>query len=104
MGKKQYTRGRGEQKQLALEHIRSLFQQAEEVFREDKGLANRYVELARKIAMKMKVHMPAEYKRRFCKYCQAYLRPGVNVRIRTRKGRVVMYCQECKKVRRVGVK
>lgn len=101
---KKRPHSKGQQKQLALEHIRSLFQQAEEVFREDKGLANRYVELARKIAMKMKVRLPAEYKRRFCKYCHRYLRPGVNVRIRTRKGRVVMYCGECKKVRRVGVK
>lgn len=102
MRKKQHDQG--QQKQLAREHIDSLFKEAEETFSENKALANRYVELARRVAMKVKVRIPAEYKRRFCKYCHKYLRPGVNTRIRMRKGKVIIYCLECKRLRRIPVK
>ena len=93
-------RNKTEEKRIARERIRILFEQADKRFNTDKALANRYVTLARKISMKYKVRIPRELKRKFCKHCYKYLKPGVNLRIRTRKDKVVYYCMECKKFMR----
>ena len=100
--KQRYSRG--PQRELARERIRILLQQAEEAFSRDKALAHRDVTLARKIAMKLKVKIPSEFKRRFCKHCYRYLQPGVNSRVRTRAGKVVISCLECKKFMRIPVR
>ncbi len=92
------------QHQIALERIKQLLAEADEVFSSDKKQANRYVQLARNIAMKVKAKIPVELKRRFCKHCYSYLRPGVNSRIRTRAGKVVISCFECKKFMRIPMK
>ncbi|MBD3249741.1 ribonuclease P [Candidatus Woesearchaeota archaeon] len=98
--KSRYKKKSSEQKKIAKERIEKLFRQAEEVFDEDKKLANRYVELARDIAKKYRVRIPSRLKRKFCKHCYSYLIPSVNVRVRTREGKVVYYCLECKKYMR----
>ena len=90
-------------KALALARIRTLFLEAHKAFKEDFKLADRYVLIARKLAMKHKVRMPSELKRRFCKHCYSYLMPGQNCRIRLQKSRVVYYCFKCKKYMRFGV-
>jgi len=87
-------------KEIARERIKKLFSEADEVFSKDKKLANRYVSLARKIAMKFNLRMPKVYKRRFCKHCYSYLKPGKNLRVRTKNKKVVYYCLECKKFMR----
>ena len=92
------------QKEIALQRIITLFQQAENVFQKNKALADRYVSLARKIAMKVHAQIPRELKRRFCKHCYAYLKPGVNARIRTREGKVIISCLECKKFTRIPIR
>ena len=89
---------------IAKERISELFKQAGDVFDEDPKLANRYVELARKISMKIKVKIPASLKRKFCKHCYCYLAPGKNCRVRTHEGKVVYYCQQCKKYMRFPYK
>lgn len=63
--------------------------------------ANRYVELARKIGMRHNVRIPKKYKRRFCKYCNSYLLPGVNARVRTGKARIIIFCKNCNKFMRI---
>ena len=75
----------------------TLFKEAESAGQE---YSDRYVEIARKIAMKYKIKIPSELKKRFCKNCQTYLRPGTNCRVRTRNGRIIYYCQNCKKYMR----
>lgn len=92
------------QREIAQERIKILFEQAEEVFHKDRVLANRYVEMARKIAMKIKVRIPLESKRKFCKHCHKFLMPGVNARVRTRDGKVVISCLECKKFMRIPIR
>ena len=87
-------------KKIAKQHMESLFKQAKDVFKKNKSLANRYVTLARKVAMKFKLRIPSEYKRQFCKHCYKYLMPGTNCRVRTTEGRIVYYCLECKKYSR----
>ena len=92
------------QNNIAQERVKILFQQAQEVFAKDKALANRYVQLARKIGMKVKLRLPREFKRRYCKFCYSYLQPGVNSRSRIRNGKVIISCFECKKFMRIPVR
>ncbi|MBU0470546.1 MAG: ribonuclease P [Nanoarchaeota archaeon] len=89
------------QKEIALQRIKTLFEEAENNFSKNKALSNRYVALARKIAMKVKIRIPLDLKRRFCKHCYKYLMPGVNSRVRTREGKVIISCFECKKFTRI---
>lgn len=98
------TIAKAKQKEIAQERIFILFQEAEKAFSKNKSLANRYVTLARKIAMKTKSRIPLELKRRFCKHCYKYLQPGVNARVRTRGGKVIISCFECKNFMRIPIR
>lgn len=89
-------------KKVAAERVERLFDLAKENFKEDPKLANRYVALARKMAMKYKLSLPSSLKRRFCKHCGSYWLPGVTVMVRTQRGKVVYSCKVCKKVSRIG--
>lgn len=91
-------------KRIAKQRIIILFDQARQIASKDQSLANRYIKLARKIAMKAQISIPGALKRQFCKHCYFYLIPGKNCRIRLQgkgKGRkVVYYCFNCKKYMR----
>ena len=89
---------------IASDHIDKLFAQADEIFSEDSSLADRYVDLARKTAMKFKVKLKSAYRRKFCKHCYKYLMPGVNARVRTQSGKLVYSCFSCKKFTRFTIK
>lgn len=93
-----------DRKKIALERIKQLFKEADDIFKENPKRANRYVELARKIAMKVNLKMPREIKRKFCKHCYSYLKPGINSRIRNYKSRITIYCNKCKKFTRIPIK
>ena len=90
-------------KKIALERIKILFEEAEKEFKKNPERSNRYVEIARKISMKTKTKIPSELKRKFCKYCKKYLVPGVNLRVRMNKSRVIYNCLNCGKVMRFSV-
>lgn len=81
-----------------------LLKQADVVFSEHAELSNRYVSLARKIAMKYKVHFSKEQKRMFCKKCDSYLRQGKNCTTRLEHGLLVMKCLNCGNIRRIVYK
>lgn len=100
MNKGFYKKKALSEKKIARERIEELFKQADLAFPENKGLSNRYVTLARKIAMKCKVRIRPEFKRRFCKHCYKFLMPGTNCRVRMNNGKVVYHCLECKKFMR----
>ncbi len=93
-----------DEKALALEHIKELFQQADEKFSEDASKSHRYVALARQIQMKHKVRMPRSLKRKYCKHCYKYIRTGVNGRVRIRNGVLTIYCDSCRKFTRIPFK
>lgn len=89
-------RDKKEERRIALERIKTLFSEA----RKSEKYADRYVELARKIAMKARVRIPSEFKRRFCKHCYSYFRPGKNCRVRAVRGKLIAYCFKCRKYSR----
>ncbi|MBS3171307.1 ribonuclease P [Candidatus Woesearchaeota archaeon] len=91
-------------KQIAKERINELFKKAKEIFHENPNLSDRYVEIARKIAMKAQVSIPSNLKKKFCKKCNIYLVPGKNLRIRTRNKKLIYYCLKCKNIMRYPYK
>ncbi len=88
----------------ARKDISNFMKLAKESFKEDKTKSNRYVRKARRVAMKHNIRLNSSVKRKFCKYCYSYLVPGENLRIRTRDGKLVYYCLECKRYMRFPIK
>ena len=82
---------------LTLERIQTLFHEAATAFSEHPERSHRYVEMARKLAMRMNVSLPSSLKRHFCPHCYRYLLPGENCRVRTRQHMLVVYCLSCRK-------
>jgi len=96
-----------EVKGIAISRIRILMKLAEEVFPEDQGLAQRYVNLARAISARAKVRLPRALRRRICRHCGTYLWPGVNCRVRLRVNReahLTITCLNCKRQMRIYYK
>jgi ribonuclease P protein subunit RPR2 len=87
-------------KKIALERIKTLFKEAEKQFNELPEYSDRYVKLARQLSMKYKVPIPRELKKRFCRRCYSYLKPGKNQRIRSQKDKMVYTCLECGHIKR----
>jgi ribonuclease P protein subunit RPR2 len=92
----------GHYRRIARERISILLRLAEKEVKEHSERSRRYVELARKIGMRYKVRFPRKYKRKICKNCHAFLKPGVNctVRLVPKERCVIWRCLECKKDRR----
>lgn len=100
MRRNAFRKQKNKNKSIAQERIEILFKEAAEVFNKDKNLANRYVGLAREIAMKYKVKLSKEQKRQLCNKCHSFLVPGKNLMVRARKGKIVYHCLECKHMMR----
>ena len=94
-------RDKERQKEIAKERVVILFEKAEQVFPKNPERANRYVQMARRIAQKVNIRMPRKYKRQFCKHCYTFLQSGLNSTHRTRDGKLVIYCRTCKKYTRI---
>lgn len=92
------------QKKIAKERISILFAQAAKMYHKDPLLSNRYVTLARKISMKLRMRIAPEYKKQFCKHCYSFLMPGKNSRTRINSGKVIILCLECNKFMRTPLK
>jgi ribonuclease P protein subunit RPR2 len=94
-------------KRIAMQRIRKLFHLARETVHEDPALAQRYVDIARKVAMAAKVRLPREYRRQVCRHCKSFILPGVNCRVRVKQRRephVVITCLNCGKQMRIPLK
>ncbi len=85
-------------RQIARQRIQTLFQLANEVSSKDPVLAQRYVHLARRIAMAAKIRLSREYRQHVCRHCKSFILPGVNCRVRIKQRRephVVITCLNC---------
>ena len=89
-------------KEIALSRIEKLFKLAAES--KNKERANRYISLAVKISTKIRVKIPSIYKRKFCKKCLTFLKPGINARIRTKNKMLITSCLKCKHISRFKLK
>ncbi len=91
------------EKKIAKERIDILFSLMEKMKKKDYELARRYVELARRIAMKYRIKLPKEYKLKFCKKCLYPYKDG-NFRVRIAKSRVIITCLNCGHIKRVPIR
>lgn len=93
-----YKRMDTETRRIAMRRVQTLFRLASETINQDHALAQRYVVLARKIAMAAKIRLPTEYRRQVCRHCKKFILPGVNCRVRIQQRRephVVITCLNC---------
>ncbi len=89
---------------MAEQRIRRLFDLAEQAFPARPDLANRYVEIARRISMRHRASIPPGLKKRVCKKCGAFLVPGGNSRVRLDGKNAIVTCLECGALRRYPYK
>jgi ribonuclease P protein subunit RPR2 len=85
-------------KQIALQRVHILLSLAKEVASEDPELAQRYVHIARRVAMRTRLRLPHEYRSLICRKCKSFILPGVNCRIRIQQRRephMVITCLSC---------
>jgi ribonuclease P protein subunit RPR2 len=94
----------GSIKKIANERINILFDEAKKVYKKNPSLADRYVAIAKKIAMKTQISIPSSFKKKFCKKCSHYLVPGLNCRVRIRNKKLIYYCLKCKNYMRFPYK
>jgi len=96
-----------ETRQIAMQRIRKLFDLARKKIRDDPELAQRYAQIARKIAMRAKLRLPAEYRHHICRHCKSFIYPGVNCRVRVQQRRephMAVTCQVCGETMRVPLR
>lgn len=85
-------------KQIARQRIEILFEQANNVRRQNPKLASQYIASARRIAMAARIRLPPEFRRETCKECNSLFVHGVNCRVRVKQKRephVVITCLSC---------
>ena len=96
-----------ETRRIALQRIQWLFRLAYQTIPHDKELAQRYITIARQIAMAAKIRLPCEYRRMICRHCKKLIVPGINCRVRLqprREPHVVVTCLECGGHMRIPIK
>lgn len=89
------------QNTVAQDHVQALYVELCKQRYKDSSLANRYVHLIRIIGMKLRLRLPREIKRSYCKHCYTAFAPGENCRVRLRKGMLVYSCFSCKRFTRL---
>lgn len=80
---------------MVLQRVERLFSLAASEFRAHPGLSNRYAFLARRLSMRHRVRLPAEFRRHMCRHCGSYLVHGANTRVRLSGSYVTVTCLEC---------
>ncbi len=92
---------------IALERINILFKLAKENYNCRRDLSRRYVELAKKIAMRSRIRMPENINRQICKKCYTMLIPSVSSLIRIKPRRephISITCLNCGAIKRIPLK
>jgi ribonuclease P protein subunit RPR2 len=90
---------------IALQRIDELMRLAIEAAPMDMALANRYVEMATRLATRHRVRPPPELRRMVCRKCGSLLLPGRTSRVRVRQNRsphTTVTCLGCGTIKRYG--
>jgi len=79
------------EKEKILKQIKELF---------EKSPTKEEIKLARKKAMRVNLKLPIDLRRKFCHHCSSLLRG----RIRLKKGKKVIFCENCGNYTRIPYK
>ena len=88
------------EKKSAQDEVKRIFDLAKSFVSKDISKSMLYVTKARRLAMHHRMKLSRNYKGKFCKKCNTYFVPGKTVRVRTKEGKIVYTCLNCRKVRR----
>jgi len=92
-------------KNEAMALIPELLEKAKKSYKEGNNRLYRvYSNKINYLYMKHKIRLPKEIKRQICKHCYGVLLPSLNARIRTKEGKLIIYCMGCKKYTRILLK
>jgi ribonuclease P protein subunit RPR2 len=86
---------------IAAERVERLLELAELSFRNHPDLSDRYVQLAWRLKTRYNLKLPQRLKRKFCRKCLSFWRPGVSCRVRIRQSSVTITCLRCGRVIRL---
>jgi len=97
---------RDDNRRIATERIRILFNLAEKCHVSHPDHAQRYATLARKIASRNRIHIPRDLKHRICPACKGYLGAATShIRIRqTREPHIAVTCHHCGHITRIPLR
>lgn len=106
MSRRSIQERKAEHKRIAAERTEHLLELAEEIFGRRPELADRYVQLAWRLATRYNVRFPPHLKRKFCRRCKSFWVPSVTCRVRTcpHPPRVIITCLRCGKITRLPYK
>jgi ribonuclease P protein subunit RPR2 len=96
--RKSYKEKKAKKGQAELEALLAL---ADERTPRDQTVARQAVKDAFKLSQTLRLRIPREEKRKLCKHCYTYLKPGVTSSTRIAKGRIIITCLNCKHVKRL---
>ncbi|MGZ4903957.1 MAG: ribonuclease P protein component 4 [Halobacteriota archaeon] len=85
---------------IVAERIDRLFDLADAEFATNSARSDRYVQHARRLAMRYRVKLGKRCKTRFCRSCGAFFVYGTNARVRIKEKRTVITCLRCHRLRR----
>jgi ribonuclease P protein subunit RPR2 len=99
------NRRHGEEfKRLASERVERLFELAEDVHGRHPELADRYAREAWRLKTRFNLKLAPNLKRKFCRGCLSYMKPGSSCRVRIKSGRLTVTCLRCGRVTRIPYK
>lgn len=93
-------------RRIAKERMEILLEKAIQIHEKEPKLAQRYVELARRIGMKARVRIPRKYRRLICRSCKQFIHPGCTLRVRVKSGgvkHITFTCLRCGQIVRVPI-
>ena len=102
-----FTYKKKKKQEIAIQRITNLHNLIFNVKTENISLRQRYAEIARKIAMKARLHMPKKINFFICKSCKKLLIPGSLSRFRIRAKRekhIAITCLICGKINRISLR
>lgn len=94
-------------KEVAIKRVKTLFNLARRIVHTDPELAQRYINISRKVAMASRIRLPMEHKYQICKYCKSYIGSSSGCRVRLKQKRtshIVITCFNCGGRRRIPLK
>ena len=92
-------------KKEAKEILPKLFPKAKEARKKgDRRMHTVYSNKIRYLRNKFKIKLDARLKRQVCKHCYRVFVPTINVRVRSREGKLIYFCLDCKKYTKFTLK
>ncbi len=94
----------GNVKSIAVERMYTLFSEASSEFSLHPERSHKYIQIILKLAAKAGVRIPRKFRSNYCRKCKIYLSSGANSKVRTRNGKLIVFCMRCKHYRRLLLK